>query len=232
MIVTKNKSSHALMEFKDSENRTLRYLMVNNQPVFVAREVCDFLAIKHQASATRALDEDEKLMCKVCISGQSRNLLHLTESGMYHLTFRSNKTEAKVFRRWVTSVVLPTIRKTGSYKIEPQLSAPVDTELYKQLRRKFFREVGNVYLNRVRYYHLTDVCKLIGLSITSQSGQVFAKSKGGNNVIQLGSQAAGSWYGNEGALKEFLLSRENLNSKTLYAALFITNQKEVQNGTL
>jgi prophage antirepressor-like protein len=64
------------------------------------------------------LDDDEKLTRQFVVSGQNRNMLCITESGLYTLILRSDKPEEKPFKRWVTHEVLPMIRKTGSYSTD------------------------------------------------------------------------------------------------------------------
>lgn len=63
----------------------------------------------------RHLDDDEKGMSTIQTLGGSQRVSTVNESGMYALVLRSRKQEAKIFRKWVTSEVLPTIRKTGAY---------------------------------------------------------------------------------------------------------------------
>lgn len=93
----------------------VRVFSDNDQIWFVAKDVCDALEYKHVPSAMRMLDEDEKDVRKVHTLGGLQNLNIVSESGMYHLAIKSRKPEAKKFRKWVTSEVLPSIRKTGSY---------------------------------------------------------------------------------------------------------------------
>ena len=89
---------------------------IKNEPWLCASDVCRALDFKSSSeSVLRGLDDDEKLMRKVSASGQIRNLWFVNESGLYNLIFRSNKPEAKTFRKWVTGEVLPAIRRTGSY---------------------------------------------------------------------------------------------------------------------
>ncbi len=94
----------------------IRSIEIENQPYFVAQDVCDVLGISNARDAlNKSLDPDEKLMSKISTSGQSRETWLVNESGLYTLIMRSNKPEAKAFRKWVTSEVLPALRKTGSY---------------------------------------------------------------------------------------------------------------------
>jgi anti-repressor protein len=88
---------------------------------FIAKEVCDILCLTNVSMALAGLDEDEKLTSTLLISGQRRQILVLTESGMYSIVMRSNKEEAKIFRKWVTSEVLPAIRKNGSFSVQKKL---------------------------------------------------------------------------------------------------------------
>ena len=84
-------------------------------PWFIAKDVCEALGMSDVSTALQRLDDDEKGASKVCTLGGPQNLRIVSESGMYALTMRSNKPQAKRFRKWVTSVVLPAIRKDGAY---------------------------------------------------------------------------------------------------------------------
>lgn len=99
-----------------------------NEPLFVAKEVTDILEIKNTTQAVNQLDEDEKLTYVLNRAGQNREVNIITESGLYSLILRSNKPEAKAFKKWITSEVLPSIRKHGAYmtsqKIEEVLLNP------------------------------------------------------------------------------------------------------------
>jgi prophage antirepressor-like protein len=85
------------------------------EPLWIAKDVCTVLGLENVNRAVSKLDDDEKLKLKIFTSGQNRDTMFITESGLYNLIFRSNKPEAKPFKRWVTHEVLPSIRKTGSY---------------------------------------------------------------------------------------------------------------------
>ena len=97
-------------------------VMINGEPFFVAKDICDILNLTDARKSIESLDEDEKLTGVVFRSGQRRSMWLVNESGLYHLIFQSRKPEAKAFRKWVTSEVLPSLRKTGKYELKPKAS--------------------------------------------------------------------------------------------------------------
>lgn len=86
-------------------------------PWWVAKDVCRVLKLKDANKAVKNLDDDEKGTTKVRTLGGEQNVITINEPGLYALIIRSNKPEAKKFRRWITHEVLPSIRKTGQYKM-------------------------------------------------------------------------------------------------------------------
>lgn len=95
--------------------KEVRIITLEGIPWFVAKDVCEILEIQNNSQAVESLDEDEKLTYTMYISGQNRPVKIINESGLYSLVLTSRKPEAKSFKKWVTSEVLPSIRKTGSY---------------------------------------------------------------------------------------------------------------------
>jgi len=79
------------------------------------------LDISDVSNACKSLDDDEKLMRTLYVSGQSCEVLTVNEPGLYGLIFKSRKPEAKAFKRWVKHDVLPQIRKTGSFNSNPNM---------------------------------------------------------------------------------------------------------------
>lgn len=90
--------------------------LIDGEPFFVAKDICFALEITNVSAAVSRLDDDEKGIIKSDTLGGVQDLLSINESGMYSLILRSNKPEAKRFKKWVTSEVLPSIRKTGQYQ--------------------------------------------------------------------------------------------------------------------
>lgn len=103
------------IEFDFGNNR-VRAINDNEVPWFVAKDVCRVLELANVTEAIKYLDEDEKNTVRIAegIRGNP-NLSIISESGLYALIFRSRKPQARAFQKWVTSVVLPAIRKTGTY---------------------------------------------------------------------------------------------------------------------
>lgn len=98
------------------KNVSIRVQVINNEPWFIAKDVCAVLELSDVSMTISKLDEDEKLIQKVFVSGQDRDMWFINESGFYALLMRSYKPQAKPFRKWVTSEILPSIRKTGKYE--------------------------------------------------------------------------------------------------------------------
>jgi prophage antirepressor-like protein len=97
------------------EGHQVRFVGTADNPEWVAQDVCEILEIKNPSDALSSLDEDEKGIALTDTLGGSQQMLTVTESGLYALCFKSRKPSAKRFRKWVTSEVLPSIRKYGCY---------------------------------------------------------------------------------------------------------------------
>ncbi len=106
--------AQAIQNFAFDE-KLVRVVVRNDDPWFVATDVCEALGIKNASQAVKNLDEDETALCSTYTSGGERTVIAVCEAGLYRLVFSSRKPEAKRFTRWVAHEVLPSIRKTGSY---------------------------------------------------------------------------------------------------------------------
>lgn len=99
----------------------------NGEPWWVAKDVCEVLAISNSRDALNRLDDDEKGVVITDTLGGPQEMAIINEAGLYSLILTSRKPEAKEFKRWVTHEVLPSIRKTGGYQaapLEAQLNDP------------------------------------------------------------------------------------------------------------
>lgn len=100
------------------EELPVRILTVNDELYFVGKDVADILGYKRTADAIREhVDVEDKGVGKIQTPGGMQNVTIINESGLYSLIFSSKLESAKQFKRWVTSEVLPTLRKTGTYQV-------------------------------------------------------------------------------------------------------------------
>jgi len=99
-------------------NEELRIIDRNGNPWFVNNEVCKILELANPPQVASRLDDDEKANIIISDGSQGRQMTIISESGLYSLVMTSIKPEAKEFKKWVTSEVLPSIRKTGAYSRE------------------------------------------------------------------------------------------------------------------
>lgn len=106
------KKNTELQLFQKEEFGTIRTVIIDGEPWFVAKDVCDILGVQNVTQATQQLENFERSMFNIGRQGEA-NII--SESGFYTLVLRSRKSIAKPFRIWVTSEVLPSIRKTGQY---------------------------------------------------------------------------------------------------------------------
>ena len=102
----------------------IRTCQVDNQIMFVGKDVATALGYSNTQKAIRDhVDCEDKLTERIVLSGQNRSIIFINESGLYSLILSSKLPQAKAFKRWVTSEVLPSIRKTGRYELPQQIPA-------------------------------------------------------------------------------------------------------------
>lgn len=140
----------------------------NNDPWFVAKEVCMVLGIQNVTQALGTLDDDERSMHYIGRQGKA-NIVN--EPGLYSLIFKSRKPEAKEFKRWVTHTVLPMIRKTGGY-IAGEENCESDEELILRamivLKNKVEEmtpkaEAFDSYMDSSQVHNFREAAKLLGV---------------------------------------------------------------------
>jgi anti-repressor protein len=123
------KTNNEIIPF-DFKGRNVRVIKDgNDNPWFIGKDVCKILNItKYRDAIEKITKEDKKLApLKVDTSSQIREIIIINESGLYTLILRSNKPEAKEFKRWVTHDVLPSIRKYGGYVDINKIDMFIDT---------------------------------------------------------------------------------------------------------
>ncbi len=105
------------------ENHEVRSLLLNNEPWFVGKDVADVLGYSNsrKAMADHVDDEDKEVLTSRNVTLENipnRGITVVNESGLYSLILSSKLPSAKKFKRWVTSEVLPALRKTGQYQVK------------------------------------------------------------------------------------------------------------------
>lgn len=121
--------------FENAEFGKIRTLEIDGKPWLVGKDIADNLGYSDPQKAIKMhVDEDDKLTRQIVVSGQNRNIIIINESGLYSLILSSKLPSAKAFKRWVTSEVLPAIRKHGTYgeadysNLSPQLQFLIQLE--------------------------------------------------------------------------------------------------------
>lgn len=156
-------------ELKVFENPTfgqVRTIEIDNEPWFVGKDVAEALGYGDTNQAIRNhVEAEDKLTRQFNGSGQNRNMTIINESGLYSLILSSKLPGAKEFKRWVTSEVIPSIRKTGGYTLKPMTayqqmmadtrqrnariqSARILTQLAKQYKGSTYEQVLNAHATK------------------------------------------------------------------------------------
>lgn len=138
----KAATSNKLGLISHPEFGQVRNVMIKGEPWFVANDVCAILGIQNPRDAMgRFVDDDEKGVGITDTLGGVQEMAIINESGMYSLIFQSRKPEARKFRKWVTSEVLPAIRRQGYY-VDPSA----------QLSRAEVRKLENIMRKGILSY--------------------------------------------------------------------------------
>lgn len=112
--------------FRNPEFGEVRTVMINGEPWFVGKDTANALGYKDTVSAIRKnVEEEDKGVCPVGTTSGTQQMTIINESGLYSLIFGSKLPSAKKFKRWVTSEVLPALRKTGGYQIPDLQNNPM-----------------------------------------------------------------------------------------------------------
>ena len=213
MPTNENELQTQQLEFQfNSNNQSVHIEIINNEPWFLAKDVCDILDLQNPSDIlAKTLDDDEKLTYTVDRAGQARKMNFVNESGLYSLIFQSRKPEAKKFKKWVTSEVLPSIRKTGGYNMgvvtapTPQLSI----EYYFANRLK---ECAKIEHEGSTYYAANQLCRLAGRGSSGSYSNILRErlSKSGQ-AIKIGEDKKGKWFVKEDAIGILLGIKPNTN---------------------
>ena len=113
------KQVNEIRVFNSDQFGEVRTVTIDDEPWFVAADVCRALEIGDTHKATDRLDPDEKGRSSIPTHGGQQEMLVVNEPGLYSLVLGSRKPEAKAFKRWITHEVIPALRKTGTYSLKP-----------------------------------------------------------------------------------------------------------------
>ena len=136
--------------FKNEEFGQVRTLLIDNKPYFVGKDVAEILGYSNSSKAVSTHVDDEDKILEMIAHSQNGNMVKtqtalINESGLYSLILSSKLPSAKKFKRWVTSEVLPQIRKTGSYSSKKANFDLKEKEVETKLKNAKVRE-ANVLL--------------------------------------------------------------------------------------
>lgn len=157
--------------FENPEFGHIRGLKIEGEPWFVGKDIAEALGYKNPQKAIRDhVDAEDKGVNELFTPGGKQNIAIINESGLYSLMLKSKLPAAKKFKRWVTSEVLPSIRKTGAYSVPGAgRDAPVEDAMFERLWAELERKQKlNGYVDRFcsyfgwsRRYFLSGMYKLM-----------------------------------------------------------------------
>lgn len=140
-----------MLNILEYNNNQIRVIEKDGEYYWVAGDVCKILKLSNITKALERVDEDDLTKSKVMDkTGREQQSYIVNESGLYSLILTSEKEEAKIFKRWITKEVLPTLRKTGKYEINPVVSKNTITQ--KQLNEINLNDFDNY-----QFYYMNDI---------------------------------------------------------------------------
>lgn len=185
-----NENKIQVWNYESSEIRTVQ---VNGEPWFVLADVCKVLELSSPHKVAERLDGDEKGRNQIPTLGGVQEMAVVNESGLYAVILRSDKPQAKPFRKWVTSEVLPSIRKHGSYSVQSQfadLSPQLQVLIQMETRQKQIeaRQAEQATALAGLEQKIQNTCEVIALDKT-------AWRKDSEHLINKIARATGEGYG-------------------------------------
>ena len=185
-----NENEIQVWNYESSEIRTVQ---INGEPWFVLSDVCKVLELSSPHKVAERLDGDEKGRNQIPTLGGVQEMAVVNESGLYTVILRSDKPQAKPFRKWVTSEVLPSIRKHGSYSVQSQfadLSPQLQVLIQMETRQKQIeaRQAEQATALAGLEQKIQNTCEVIALDKT-------AWRKDSEHLINKIARATGEGYG-------------------------------------
>lgn len=156
------------------------------EPWFVAKDVCEILGYVNPSKAIADhVDDEDKLNNESLASLGQRGGWIINESGLYSLVLRSDKKEAKEFKRWVTSDVLPSIRKTGSYAVKQPTGQELIALALVEAQRFLAAKDEQIESMKPAVQFMTDVTGSRGAIEMSQAAKIIGMGYGRNQLFEL-----------------------------------------------
>lgn len=185
-----NENEVQVWNYEGAEVRTVQ---IDGEPWFVLADICRELEISNSRMVSERLESDELMSAKLTSGGQRREMTIINESGLYTVILRSDKPQAKPFRKWVTSEVLPSIRKHGSYSVQSQfadLSPQLQVLIQMETRQKQIeaRQAEQATALAGLEQKIQNTCEVIALDKT-------AWRKDSEHLINKIARATGEGYG-------------------------------------
>lgn len=184
-----DKEKHCIMnnvipfQYETSEIRVIQD--DSGEPWWIVSDVCQILGLSNPSETIRGLDNDEKSTLRISEGGPERNIIN--EAGLYTLIIRSNKPEAKEFKRWITHEVLPSIRKTGKYEVSnlSELDLIIrSAKALKTIEQRQIEHEGRLSVLEAKaddnsghtgYWTITAWCKLNNLSLSLDQAMSYGR---------------------------------------------------------
>ena len=170
--------------FNNEQFGQVRVITKDGEPWFVGKDVAEILGYKDTDYAIRAhVDEEDKLIRGFTGSGQNRNMICINESGLYSLILSSKLPGAKQFKKWVTSDVLPSIRKHGMYATDelinnPDLLIAAATKIKEERQARLEAEkLRDKLIHQNKLYTTSEIAKELGLKSATKLNGLLAEKK-------------------------------------------------------
>lgn len=161
--------------FKNTEFGAVRTVTINDEPYFVGKDIVDLLGYQNGSrDINRHVDEEDRCKTMIFDGNQDKETIVINESGLYSLILSSKLPTAKRFKRWVTSEVLPAIRKHGLYAVDelianPDLAIAALTAYKEEREARIAAESKNAILMHVnKTYTMTEIAKELNLKSASE----------------------------------------------------------------
>lgn len=166
--------------FQNDQFGQVRVIERDGEPWFVASDICKCLDISNSRDAVSRLDDDEKANVGITdiresgvdIEVPNRGICIISEAGLYSLVLTSRKPEAKLFKRWITHDVIPSIRKTGAYQLAPKSYAEALRALANEVEQKELAIAQRDEAIRTKYHFVegrdAEMCGRVG-GLTAQN---------------------------------------------------------------